>query len=399
VRTTKVYFILLNTIPFPGAAWSRVSFFAEYLKRRGYDVAIIGSFTPKTVKYAGKRLWNGIKVLNYFPSISVVNSVSIIFNIVISSFVAFLLFIKERPDFVVISVPATGNTIGCYMMARIIGATAITDYRDEWEDFLISMSNPRSLSRKLLKWLRSCSTKQYRGSKLVVTVTEALKSALEERSISNIQLIPNGADVNIFKPYDKQMSRERIGYSNNDFLLVYSGHIGGYYRLDILIEAIQVLIDDNPNIKLVILGGGTGLNPMHAQIKRLHLEESVKYLGVKNVNEEIAEILSAADVGVIPYDSNVLWKNSLPVKSLEYLACGLPIIATVHDDSSLSSLILRNKLGLVSPPEDVQMLSQAIKKLKIDKDFRISARENALRLVSEHYDRNKIAEEFIKLLQ
>jgi glycosyltransferase involved in cell wall biosynthesis len=113
---------------------------------------------------------------------------------------------------------------------------------------------------------------------------------------------------------------------------------------------------------------------------------------------ELAEILSASDVGIIPYDANPLWKNSLPVKSLEYFACGLPVIATVYKDSLLGKLIYENKIGMVSDPENVNTLANTIEKMYEDPVFRAVAGKKAVSLVEERFDRKKIAENLHNLL-
>jgi len=43
--------------------------------------------------------------------------------------------------------------------------------------------------------------------------------------VANVRLVPNGADVTVFKRYDKNIIRRKLGLGDNDFIIVYSGGI------------------------------------------------------------------------------------------------------------------------------------------------------------------------------
>jgi glycosyltransferase involved in cell wall biosynthesis len=130
--------------------------------------------------------------------------------------------------------------------------------------------------------------------------------------------------------------------------------------------------------------------------KNLGLHESVLYLGVKNDKKEIAEILSAGDVGIIP---GLYTKGQLPVKLFEYAACELPIVAAVHPDSMLAKLIKEYAIGITAPPMDEDKLAEAIYYNYENESFRVAAGKRARLLIEEKFNRNKIAEEFLGLVE
>jgi hypothetical protein len=90
----------------------------------------------------------------------------------------------------------------------------------------------------------------------------------------------------------------------NGFAVAYSRSTARYYRLDIVIAALnKIAYIDNINATLVIIGW--------AEIQRvlrfaslLGVKEKVRYLGVISDCGEVARIVAAADVGVIPFDAN-----------------------------------------------------------------------------------------------
>jgi glycosyltransferase involved in cell wall biosynthesis len=175
--------------------------------------------------------------------------------------------------------------------------------------------------------------------------------------------------------------------------------MGEYYQLDIVIRAIKLVHLKIPNIKMIMVGGGSDLEAIMKLVKNLRLEEVVLYLGYKLEKSEVAELISISDVGIIPYDNNPLWKNSLPVKSFEYFACGLPVLATVNQNSLLGKLIEDNKIGLISPSGDIYGLSKIMENIFQNRSFIETAGKRATSLIREHYDRNKLAEDLLKLIK
>jgi len=145
-----------------------------------------------------------------------------------------------------------------------------------------------------------------------------------------------------------------------------------------------------------MIGDGPDVPRVLTSSKNLGLHENVLYLGVKNDKEEIAEILSAGDVGIIP---GLYTKGQLPVKFFEYSACELPIVAAIHPDSMLAKLIKEYAIGITAPPMDEEKLAEAIYYIYENESFRIAAGKRARLLIEEKFNRNKIAEEFLGLVK
>ncbi|MFX0204205.1 MAG: glycosyltransferase, partial [Candidatus Hodarchaeota archaeon] len=99
------------------------------------------------------------------------------------------------------------------------------------------------------------------------------------------------------------------------------------------------------------------------------------------------------------YDGNPLWKNSLPAKFFEYCACGIPVVATVYEDSILATFIREYGIGMTSPPMDEEKLAEAIYQLYKNESFREAAGKRARALIKEKFDRNKIAKDFLDLVK
>jgi glycosyltransferase involved in cell wall biosynthesis len=386
-------------IPFPGAAWTRIQFFASYFKSKGHKVLIAGAFSPKSLDKAGRSYHENIDILNVTPIVFMGNIFSLIFNTISSIITSVIPIVLARPDMVIVSVPPGETALGVFIAAKLFGKKLIVDYRDEWEDSTIRTSKS-SIFRRSYGLLKVLMNKCYLNSDIVVTVTQPFVESLSSRGITEVKVVSNGADCNVFKPYDKNLSRKKLGVDEDDFILIYSGGIGLYYRLDIVLRALKKVSRKAPNLKLVLVG--VELEDSLKDVLRIArdeaIDEKVIYLGAKFDKKGLAEILSASDTGIVPYDGNPMWKNTLPVKAFEYCSCGVPVIATTYKDSILGKLINDNRIGLRCDPENVEALAEAIAQIYNDRVFIQEASERAISLIRERFDRNKIAGDFLSIL-
>lgn len=398
-RKMKIVFFLHSPNPFPGAQWTRIEFFADYFQQMGHSVTVVGAFSAASMNKAGLSKYNGFRILNITPIIMMANVFSLFFNFISSCITSFLPFVSIRPEIIIISVPTGETSFGPFLLAKLFRTKKIViDYRDQWEDYTIKLATSRTY-KSACKFLKKIMTRCYLKSNLVITVTPALADSLFHRGVKNVQIVTNGADITVFRPRDKAISKNKIRLHEHDFVIVYSGSLGVYYRLDIVLSALKTIVTKMKNVKLIVIGrGGASIEDFLDLADKLNLKDNVVFLGLKTDKKEIAEILSAADVGVIPYDANPLWKNSLPVKSLEYLACGVPILATVYTDSILARLILENGVGLVSAPENVEELAINIERVYRENTWITEAGKRSVSLVETQFDRNKIVKTFYDLL-
>jgi len=391
----RILFFLGFRNPFPGACWVRVGFFARYFRSRGHVVGVVGVFPVRGFGEAGVEWWDGVKIYNLCPLFMSSRLFLRLLNIFLSIIFLPLIWFAFRPDVSIISVPRGLQSIGAYFASRIVGCRVVFDYRDEWEDYFISNSRSR-LHRRFYQFVKGLMTKIYMRCDLVATVTHIFARNLIDRGVRNVKLLPNGADVKLFKPCNRDLARRRLGLSRDDFVLVYSGLIGGYYRLEVILRAMAKLRNRIKNLVFLVVGRGPRLPYILRLSETLGLKKCFRYLGVTYDLGGIAEIYCASDVGVIP---GLYAEGQLPVKFFEYGACGLPVIAICPEKSLLARLIRIYGVGLTSPLLDEDVIADLIYKIYSDVPFRLEAGRRARRLVEEKFDRNRVAEDYLRVLE
>lgn len=165
----------------------------------------------------------------------------------------------------------------------------------------------------------------------ILTVSDYIKGRVSTIQASDkIQTIHNGIDLkNFSREREFTASRKDIGFSKEDFIMVYSGRINKEKGVDELIGAM-LLLKDKFNIKLMIIGGSFFGNANNEDDFILSLKNKAKPIEDKIIftgfipYENMPNYLQLADVAVIPS----IWNDPFPTTELEAQAMGLPIITT-----------------------------------------------------------------------
>jgi len=157
---------------------------------------------------------------------------------------------------------------------------------------------------------------------LVLASAPSLAERLRTLS-DNVIDAPNVADTELFAgallpgPVDPQMAalpRPRITFT------------GAIVAAKLDISLLVTLARARPAWSFALVGP-VGPGDPRTDVSRLAAEPNVHLLGGR-AYERLPEVLRAADAGLIPYARNALTDSVFPMKVYEYLAAGLPVIAT-----------------------------------------------------------------------
>lgn len=163
------------------------------------------------------------------------------------------------------------------------------------------------LDKHIFSWL---SPKVWKNSIKTIANSSGLKTQAKKIFNGKIDVIPNGVDINFFKPLIKK---------NKILKIISVGRLIPRKNFDLLIESVSEIKD---NFELQIVGDGPEKENLMKLIKEKRLGRKVKLLGLKN-KKEISKLYSNADVYCLS-SSNEGMSNTV----LEAMASGLPIITT-----------------------------------------------------------------------
>jgi glycosyltransferase involved in cell wall biosynthesis len=154
-------------------------------------------------------------------------------------------------------------------------------------------------------------------SDLVVAVSEVVVGELRSEGVE-AAFLPNGCDVGFYAGVDE--APDPIDAANGRPIAGFIGHINGRTDLSLL-EAIS-----SAGVSLLLIGPHDP-NFEPARFEALAARSNVSYLGPRRF-EELLPYLKTIDVGIVPYANTPFNSRSFPMKTLEYLAAGRPVVAT-----------------------------------------------------------------------
>jgi glycosyltransferase involved in cell wall biosynthesis len=395
-RKKRFLFVMGFTCPFPGAGWWRIFYFARHFKEKGHKSYILSCISPGTLNSPRVVRKENINIYNMIPSIQLNKPFFLFLNNIFALIAIFPFFLLIRPNVVIISVPPADQLIPLFILSKIMRCKLVIDYRDEFEDYLIMHTRKWSFFYRFLKKILSYL---YRNAALVTPVTPAIAENLKRRGICNVKVIYDGVDTTIFQPFNKSKMRSEFHLPQDSFVIAYLGNVYNPYRVDIVIRALKKLNEKDPKRKyLLVLVGGGDVKSVLNLARSLEISDSVKYFGVIKNPTEITKILSSADCGIIPYDDNPLWQKTYSTKLFEYCAIGLPVIATVHEDSALAVVIKTNKMGLITPPINSDALAFSLETLSADKESSTKMSLSALQF-ARTYDKEELARDLLEAIE
>ena len=212
----------------------------------------------------------------------------------------------------------------------------------------------------------------------VITVSDYIKGCVATvMPADKILTIHNGIDLQNFSRHDSPaVSRQSLGFTADDFILVYSGRINPDKGVSELIDAL-LLLSDHPHIKLMILGGSFFGNTEHdddfirsLKAKAHDVKQRIIFTGFVPY-ELVPDYLQVADIAVIPS----IWNDPFPTTELEAQAMALPIITTLRGgipeevttdnailldpDDHFVSRLANAILHLSQHPEECRRMSEA----------------------------------------
>jgi glycosyltransferase involved in cell wall biosynthesis len=165
----------------------------------------------------------------------------------------------------------------------------------------------------------------------VLTINETLNDYIITLGVDpkTTEVLLQGVDFKRFKISETKRMIMRTNYKigETDFLLFFMGWL---YTFSGLIEVILDMYkyrDLYPHIKLMIVGFGDDYRRLKDLTESLNIGDRVIMTGEKPY-AEIPELLSAADVCLLPAHNDDIIRDIVPIKMYEYLAMYKPIIAS-----------------------------------------------------------------------
>lgn len=276
-----------------------------------------------------------------------------------------LIHVHSVPDFEVFAT----------LVPRLMGARIILDIHDIVPEFYASKFKTSAHSPKfrLLVFLERISCFY---SNHVIISNHLWKETIIHRSVrpEKCTTIINYPDPAIFWP------RQVCNRSAAEFVMCYPGTFSWHQGLDLAIDALALLHDEAPELKLLLVGDGPERRALAGMIERLHLEDRVTMKGFMSL-ERIAEIMSSVDLGIVPKRADSFGNEAFSTKIMEFMAMSVPVIAS---RTRIDEYYFNDKMLVFFESGNAEDLATKILRLMRDPARRTVLREESAKFISRN---------------
>jgi glycosyltransferase involved in cell wall biosynthesis len=296
---------------------------AEALARRGdrVDFIVLGERDRPTIETVkGVQIFR-VRQLRYRGGGGLSYGFSYLRFLLAATLKLVRLFMRERYDIVYVhTMPDLLVLVG--LIPKLLGAKIVLNIHDMMPELYMSKFGI-SEGHPLIRLLAFQEQFSIRFADKVICVHNPHRDVLCRRGarLNRITVIPNVPDPRIFRG-DRSASR-----SDGTFRIVYHGTIARRLGLDLAVRAFARAADSCPGAVFEIFGDGDAGEELEAQIAASGMEDRIHFSRKMFRVESIAEMIQGASVGLIPNRRDVATDYMLPVKLLEYVHLGIPVIA------------------------------------------------------------------------
>ena len=305
----------------------------------------------------------------------------------------------RRPDIVIATSPPLVAVIPGWIAARVSRRPVpwIFEIRDLWPESAVTTGvlSETSILTRILYSLEKWACRSATG---INVLTPAFQEDIVRRGLakdSKISFIPNGADLDAFKPGPRDNeARREFGWGER-FVAMYAGACGRANALDQLLAAAAGL-RDRPDILIACVGEGTERKRLETEISARKLT-NITFHGPQAKNR-MPEVVNACDLGMAVLQNNPTFRTVYPNKVFDYMSCARPVLLAI-DGVARDLVCGQAGAGVFAEPENGAAIAKAIRDLADDPAERRRLGNNGREWVLANASREVLAERYLGVME
>lgn len=305
----------------------------------------------------------------------------------------------DRPDIILASYPTLELAAAALDYGARENVPVVVDIRDLWPDIYLNLAPAmlRPLARAVLHGNYRLSRHICAQATAITGITEAfvdwgvMRAGRQRRSTDRAFPLAYSAVV----PPECDLAEARgiwdqAGITVDVPTVCFFGMLGRQFDIPTVIRAARLL--DSDGIRFVICGTGDRLREYQSLAAGI---SNITFPGWINA-AAIRVLMERSIAGLAPYYCEKSYTMSLPTKSIEYLAGGLPIISSLSGE--LSRLLAQENCGRTYAEGDVLGLVAHIRELVAKPELRSSLHTNAIKTYRARFVAETIYDQMIDYL-
>jgi PEP-CTERM/exosortase A-associated glycosyltransferase len=251
------------------------------------------------------------------------------------------------------------NALPALWVGRKQRIPVVYEVRALWEDAAVDHGTTTSASARY-RASRALETFALRRAAHITTICEGLRSEIAARGVplDRITVVPNAVDTGEFRfgGEDDPALRKALGLEGRR-VVGFAGSFYAYEGLDLLIEAVALLSSRQPDLRVLLVGGGPQEEALRALARERGLADRVIFTG-RVPHADVHRYYELIDVLAYPRHRMRLTEIVTPLKPLEAMAQGRMFVAS--DVGGHRELVRDGETGFLFPAGDAQALAQTI---------------------------------------
>jgi len=223
-------------------------------------------------------------------------------------------------------------------------------------------------------------------------ICEGIKKIVPKKQV---QMIPNGCDLDIFKPGNRE-ELQLEGVLSTDIVAVFTGAHGIANGLEAVLDMASVLKQrGRDDIKIAFIGDGRVKSDL---VKRAEDEGLTNCLFFNPVPKTVLnKIVSSVDIGLMVLKNvPAFYYGTSPNKFFDYIASGLPVVNNYP--GWLADMITENNCGVVVEPDNASAFADALIYLAGHPEERRTMGANSRSLAKKQFSREDLGDKFVEFL-
>ena len=239
----------------------------------------------------------------------------------------------------------------------------------------------------------------YKHADKIIVISEDFKKNIMAKGVpeEKIVVVYNWVDQNAVVNIDRENNKlfDKYNLDRSKFYIEYSGNIGLSQNMDMLLEVMEDLQDNYPDINLVLVGEGA----YKAQVEKIVVDKKLNNVVMLPFQpyEDISYVFSLGDAGLVISKPGT-GAASVPSKTWSIMSASRPVLAN-FDENELKDILAGNECGIFTKAGDKEAFKQSIITLYENRELCKQYGENGRKFVMDNLTREVGTSKYVDVIK
>lgn len=295
------------------------------------------------------------------------------------------------------STPPIQGLLGAFIK-KFRGIPFVYNLQDIFPDSLYNngLANKGGMLWKIGRLIENFT---YKHADKIIVISEDFKKNIMAKGVpeEKIVVVYNWVDQNAVVNIDRENNKlfDKYNLDRSKFYIEYSGNIGLSQNMDMLLEVMEDLQDNYPDINLVLVGEGA----YKAQVEKIVADKQLKNVAMLPFQpyEDISHVFSLGDVGLVISKPGT-GAASVPSKTWSIMSASRPVLAN-FDENELKDILAGNECGIFTKAGDKEAFKQSVITLYENRELCKQYGKNGRQFVMDNLTREVGTQKYVDVIK